>query len=229
MIIFWRLILAHFVADFTFQTNHIANWKRQSKWGMAVHVLTHPVTTAAFVWPYLSMPWVQTRWFVLNGWICVVLLALFHWLEDEWRVWSIQETGSPDSTGFFLWDQVVHITMVLAFAPTIPGARPENWVFVAICGVLLAHFTSVLIYFLENDLWGRSEVLNHRKYYFMGERLLGASLFLLPGAWFLLALGWLGYIFYLHYSRSQERSWVNLVVGNVAAAFLGLITRGLLS
>src|SRR5882724_623622 len=185
MIIFWRLILAHFIADFTFQTNHIANWKRESKWGMAVHVLTHPVTYAVFTWPYLSLPWVQTPWFHLDGWVCVGFLALLHWLEDEWRVWSIQETGSPDSTKFFLWDQVVHITMILAFSPTQADAKIETWVLVALCVVLLSHFTSVLVYFLENDLTGTSHMLNQKKYYYIGERLLGASLFLLPGAWLL--------------------------------------------
>ena len=229
MVIFWRLILAHFIADFTFQTNHIADWKRESKWGMVVHVLTHPATSYALTWPYLSMAWVQTPWFHLDGWVCVGFLALFHWLEDEWRVWSIQQTGSPDSTLFFLWDQMVHITMILAFAPTIPDAKPEIWVFVALCAVLLAHFTSVLIYFLENDLWQTSQVLGGKKYYYMGERFMGAALFLLPGAWFLLALGWLGWIFYVHYRGGKDRTWVNLVVGNCTVVFLGLIIRGLLS
>jgi hypothetical protein len=240
MIIFWRLVLAHFIADFTFQTNHIANWKRESKWGMAVHVLTHPLTSMICVvlptpgshglnFSYLTMNWVETRWFSLNGSVCILLLALFHWLEDEWRVWSIQKTGSPDSTAFFLWDQLVHITLILAFAPTWPGIHADAWVFVVLCAVLLSHFTSVLIFFLENDLWGTSQILNNRKYYFMAERLVGASLFLLPGAWLLLAMGWLGWIVYVHYRQAQDRTWVNLVVGNVSAAFLGLITRGLLS
>jgi hypothetical protein len=229
MTIFWRLVLAHFIADFTFQTNHIANWKRESRWGMAVHVLTHPITSAALVWPYLTMPWIQRGSFHLDGWVCLCILALFHWLEDEWRVWSIQETGSPDSTQFFLWDQIVHLTLILAFSPTFLNAKPEIWVYVALCAVLLAHFTSVLIFFLENDLWGSSHILDGKKYFYMGERFLGAALFLLPGPWLLLALGWLGYIVYLRYHPSQERSWVNLVVGNAAVVFLGLVTRGLLS
>ena len=72
-------------------------------------------------------------------------------------------------------------------------------------------------------------MLDKRKYHYMGERFLGASLFLLPGAWLLLAFGWLGLIVYVHYRRSQERTWANLVVGNGAVIFLGLITRGLLS
>src|SRR5882672_5924364 len=164
MAVFWRLILAHFIADFTFQTNKVASWKRESRTGMLIHILTHPVVAYALTWPYLSMTWVDTRWVHLNGWVCVALLTLLHWLEDEWRVWSIQETGSPDSTKFFLWDQVVHITMILAFAPTQADAKTETWVLVALCAVLLSHFTSVLIYFLENDLSGSSKMLDQKKY-----------------------------------------------------------------
>ena len=229
MMIFWRLALAHFLADFTFQTNLIANWKRVSKWGMWVHVATHPLTSLALAWPYLSWPWVQTRWFHLDGWVCIGFITLFHWLQDEWRVWSIQETGSPDSTKFFLWDQVVHLAVILAFAPTLPNTPVPPWVWVALCATLLAHFTSVLVYFLENDMWGTSRVLEGKKYYYMAERFAGALLFLLPGAWLLLAVGWMGWIVYLHYQDAKERTWVHLVVGHCAAALLGLIARGLLS
>ncbi len=228
MNIFWRLVLAHFIADFTLQTNRIANWKRESKWGMFVHILTHPVVSVILTWPYLSWHWVDTHGLKLTGWVCVALIAFFHWLEDEWRVWSIQETGSPDSTGFFLWDQVVHITMILALSPTIPKAHTEAWVIPVLCGVLLAHFSSVLIYFIENDVWGTSKVLGEGKYRYMAERFLGAALFLLPGAWFLLAFVWIGWLVYLHYRKSQDRTWVHVVVGNAGVVLLGLLTRGLL-
>jgi len=229
MQIFWRLVLAHFIADFTFQTNKVATWKRESRFGMFIHVMTHPVVTYALTWPFLSQYWVQTHWIQINGWVCVALLALFHWLEDEWRVWSIRETGSPDSTGFFLWDQVVHLVMILAFSPTLTGAQADAWVLPALCVVLLTHFVSVLIFFLENDLWQRTDVLGIHKYRYIGERLVGASLFLLPGPLFLLAFGWIGWIAYLYYYKSQERSWVHLVVGNTSVVLLGLFARGLLS
>ena len=229
MAIFWRLILAHFVADFTLQTNKVATWKRETHAGMMVHILTHPLVMYVLTWPYLSQVWVDTRWIQLNGWVCVALITLFHWLEDEWRVWSIQETGSPDSTGFFLWDQVVHLTMILAFSPTMTATDVEPWVLPVLCVILLAHFVSVIVYFIENDLWGHSEVMGNKKYRFIGERLIGASLFLLPGPLFLLAFGWLGWIAYLTYYKSQERTWVHLVVGNTAVVLLGLLARGLLS
>ncbi len=229
MAIFWRLVLAHFIADFTLQTNKVAEWKRHSRWGMFVHVMTHPIVSVALTWPYLSWPWVQTRWFHLDGWVCIVLLALLHWLQDEWRVWSIQETGSPDSTGFFLWDQVVHLALILAFSPIIPTAKPDTWVLPILAVVLLTHFISVLVFFLENDLVGASHVLDERKYRYIAERLFGASLFLLPGIWFLLALAWLGWIGYLAYRKTEERTWVHLVVGNASVVLLGLLVRGLLS
>ncbi len=229
MEIFWRLVLSHFVADFTLQTNKVATWKRQSRFGMLIHILTHPVVSYVICWPYLSQTWVDTSLVQLNGWICVALITIFHWMEDEWRVWSIQETGSPDSTGFFLWDQVVHLVMILALSPTMKEMNASKWILPALCITLLAHFVSVLVYFIENDLWGKSDMMGEKKYRFIGERLVGASLFLLPGPLFLLAFGWLGWIAYLTFYRSQERTWAHLVVGNTAVVLLGLTARGLLS
>lgn len=229
MEIFWRLILAHFVADFTLQTNKVATWKRESRLGMVIHILTHPVVSFALCWPFLSQIWLDAPLLRLNGWVCVALITVFHWMEDEWRVWSIQETGSPDSTGFFLWDQVVHLIMILALSPTMTELNVPRWIFLALCLVLLAHFVSVLVYFIENDLWGKSDMMGEKKYLFIGERLLGASLFLLPGPLFLLAFGWLGWIAYLRFYRSHERTWVHMVVGNTAVVLLGLAARGFLS
>jgi len=229
MVIFWRLVLAHFIADFTLQTNKVASWKRENRLGMAIHVATHPIVTCALLWPFLSREWVQAGWMHLNGWVCVALLTFFHWLEDEWRVWSIQKTGSPDSTGFFLWDQVVHLTLILAFSPTLPGLKRESWVLPVLCVVVLSQFVSVLIYYLENDIGVNSQVLEGKKYWYIAERLIGASLFLLPGPLFLLAFAWIGWVVYLHYRRAQERTWVHVVVGNTAVVLIGLIARGLLS
>src|ERR1700687_1215424 len=147
MQIFWRLVLAHFIADFTLQTNKVASWKRTSRTGMLVHILTHPVVSYALTWPFLSQSWVDTHWIQLNGWMCVALITLFHWMEDEWRVLSIQETGRPRRPGFFLWEQVVHITMILALSPTLTETKVDAWVLPVLCITLLAHFVSVLVYF----------------------------------------------------------------------------------
>ncbi|HVO33479.1 MAG TPA: DUF3307 domain-containing protein [Elusimicrobiota bacterium] len=228
MAIFWRLVLAHFIADFTLQTNHIASWKRESRLGMIVHVVTHPVVSMALTWRYLTWPWIQTRWFHCDGWACILIICFFHWLEDEWRVWSIVRTGSPDSTGFFLWDQVVHLAIILAMAPTLPSAPVEPWVIPVLCAVVLAHAVSVLIYFLENDLWGESQVLGGQKYRYILERFFGAGLFLLPGSWFLFAFAWLGWLVYQRYRKTTDRTWLHVAIGTISVMLLGLVVRGLI-
>ena len=99
---------------------------------------------------------------------------------------------------------------------------------ILLCAVLLTHFTSVLIFFVENDLWGNSEQLGTSKYVFIGERVLGASLFLLPGIWFLLSFIWVGWVLRQHYKPLEPRTWANEVISNSSVVLLGLIARGIL-
>jgi len=240
MLIFCKLILGHFIADFALQTNKVANWKRESQWGMSVHVLCHPLVYLFLVsfeiWPrigfsshYLTMPWVQGPGFALNGWVCIALISLLHWVEDEWRVWSIRK-GTPDSTAFLLWDQAVHLAVILAFAPMIAGTRAESWVLVATGVIILAHFTSVLIFFVENDLGMNSTVLSQGKYGYMVERLIAAGLFLLPGVWFVISIAYLSWLAYQHFHTEEpDRTWVHLLIGNLSVVLVGLCLRGILN
>ncbi len=173
MLIFWRLVLAHFIADFTLQTNKVAQWKRVSRWGMVVHVLCHPLMYLLFCWNYLPWPWVRWHGLALNGWTCIVLIVLLHWLEDEARVWCIPSTwnarqprpscfGIRPSTWAFL----------LAFAPLLNGTHIEPWVLIAISAVLLAHFTSVFDFLRRKRRLRRLHRSGrHHKYAFMIERL----------------------------------------------------------
>lgn len=230
MLIFWRLLLGHFIADFTLQTNKVAQWKRISRWGMIVHVLCHPVMYTVLTWPYLSWTWVRLHGFALNGWACVALISMLHWIEDELRVWCIRR-GTRDSTAFLLWDQAVHFGVLFALAPSLVGRPAEPWVLAAIGAVLLAHFTSVLIFFVENDRGGSSTVLAQGKYYFMLERLFIAGLFLLPMPWcFSAALCLVGLI--VRQSRQdaddRDRTSTHLAIATAAIVAVGLSLRRIL-
>lgn len=224
--IFWRLVLGHFIADFTLQTNKVAQWKRISRWGMVLHVVCHPIMYILFSWNYLLTVWVHFHGVALNGWTCVVLIALLHWAEDEWRVRCIRR-GTQDSTAFLLWDQAVHLAVLMAFAPTLYGTHPETWVLTAIFVVLLAHFTSVLIFFVENDLGHASTVLAQGKYGWMAERLVLAAFFLIPGYWFLMAIGWMGWLLFQRYRQRSERTWAHLTMATVAVLVVGIALRRL--
>jgi len=227
MLIFWRLVLAHFIADFTLQTNKVAQWKRVSRWGMVVHVLCHPLMYLVFCWNYLPWPWVRWHGLALNGWTCIVLIMLLHWLEDEARVWCIHH-GTPDNTAFLLWDQAVHLGFLLAFAPLLNGTHAEPWVIIAISVVLLAHFTSVLIFFLENDVYGASTVLADHKYAYMIERLILAALLLLPAPWFAASFLWMAGLLVQRIRSRLSRTWVHLAITLTVVLIAGFGLRYLL-
>src|SRR5437764_150955 len=108
MEIFFRLLFGHLLADFTFQTNFLADWKRREFAGLLVHVAIHPLCYIALTWPYLGETWRIYGPISLNGWGCVVLASLVHFLEDWFRV-TVIARGWNDNTFFYFWDQAVHI------------------------------------------------------------------------------------------------------------------------
>jgi hypothetical protein len=74
MDIFCRLLFGHLLADFTFQTNYLAEWKRQRFGGLLVHVAIHPVCYTVLTWPFLNSVWVTYGKFSLNDWLGAILI-----------------------------------------------------------------------------------------------------------------------------------------------------------
>lgn len=230
MVIFWRLLFGHFLADFTLQTNWVNQMKRTSVWGMVLHAATHPLVYAALAWPYLDQLWVNTRLVRMSGSTCVLLLFLIHFLEDEWRVFTIQRFQTPDNTLYFAWDQVVHYASIFLLFPlgldAGVGIMPEKWPVLGILFVLATHFTTVLVYFLEKDLWGHEFPGDTEKYLGIAERLVVCLSFLLPGLWWLPVTGvWAGYRVGLRRRRVQDFTWLNFALSGLMAVACGLGAR----
>jgi len=229
MMIFWRLVLAHFIADFTLQTNKVAEWKRVSRMGMLVHVIAHPLVSMALTWNYLDQVWVTFGSFSFDGWTCLGLIALTHWIEDEFRVWAIRKEIVPDGTAFLAWDQAVHLVTLYFLSPRSWGGEGEVFVLVALCVVLLTHVTTVLIFFLEVDAGIQSQLLSAPKYRLMAERLMGGVLMALPGWFFLFGWAWIGGQLYRQIQKPLARSWIHSAFSWAAIIVLGLIARSLLA
>ncbi|MFH1368673.1 MAG: DUF3307 domain-containing protein [Elusimicrobiota bacterium] len=227
--IFWRLILAHLLIDFTFQTNFIAEWKRRNVWGALLHSMMFLVVGTILCWGYLTDIWVMAgnNMVIIQGWMALVLLTIFHFMEDEWRVWTIQKLNSPDTMFFFIWDQVIHIVFIFVLFPQSFGIHPEPWVLLAILFVLTTHFTTIFIYYLEKDVFGQTNVLVHDKYFSMIERLITALALLLPGWWALSFLFvWIARaVISSFWRRPQGFTWTNIIVGNSMAALFGFLAR----
>ena len=104
--------------------------------------------------------------------------------------------------------------------------RPEPWVFAAILFVVVTHFTTVSIYFVEKDFLGRDFPEDAEKYIGMAERLAVAAAFLLPGRWWMaLVLAWLLYLVVGKIRKTNASSWANLAIGNLTAVLCGFLIR----
>ena len=234
MEIFWRLLFGHMLADFTFQTNFINRWKRASFRGLLVHCLMHPFFYVILCWPYLGEYWVETPLFRLSGWACLLIVFLTHLLEDWWRVFTIVKYNMPDNTIFFLWDQIIHYSVIFAVAPMAmasaasSGFFPEKWPVLGCLFVVITHGCTVIVYFLEKDLHGAQFPGFDEKYLAMTERLVLALCFLFPsvlGAGVLVA-AWLAVMFFLRRRRLFDLSAFSFYMGAGISALAGLAARG---
>jgi hypothetical protein len=228
MNILWSLLFSHFLADFTFQTNFIARWKKENIWGVWAHVLIFLVTTFIITFTSLNDIWFKLGGMYFQGWFVVVFLCLFHLLEDQWRVWSIQEKKFPDNTLFFLFDQFVHIGFIVLVIPSIDRQPliPVIWMQLGILFVLNTHFATILIYYLSKDLDHNAVLVVQRKYMPIIERLALAGCFFLPHVgWLVCIIAWLSFRGWIIITRQQRRSWIDMLVSYSVAIATGLAGR----
>jgi len=228
MQILWRLVLAHLLADFTFQTDYIAKWKRLNVYGGITHSLIFFVCGAALcsgslgeTWPFLGSS-IQ-----LNGWLALMLLSFFHFLEDEWRVWAIKRFNSADSFLFFVVDQVIHLLLIFIFFPPLAAAPREKIIFLAILFVMTTHFSSIFVYFAEKAVRGSAVLEPRERYYAMAERLAIGLALLLPGFWAAsFVAAWLPRLLINKKEHPEFNvSFVNIAVSNLLAVLFGVIAR----
>lgn len=230
MEIFWRLLLSHLLADFTLQLDIVNRLKRDSSWGMLVHCLTHLATALLLLWPNLGETWFWLLGVGVNGWWALVVMFVFHYLVDEARIYAMRNLGWRDGTLSFLADQALHVYVLFMISPiVIPGKDmllPEKWVGIACMLVLVAHFTTVLIYFLEKDLFGKGFPRFDEKYFLIFERVVLWAFFFVGGYWWIpFAAAWVFQIFYIRRKRIIDLSLANVLLSVCLTAGLGLWTR----
>lgn len=223
-------MFGHLLADFTFQTNFINYWKRTSIWGMLVHCLMHPFFYVMLTWPYLNDYWIDYQSVKLTGWACVLLIFVLHFVEDQWRVFSIFKYKAPDNTAYFFLDQIIHYAVILGvcigFINRDPGFFPEKWPVLGCLFVSVTHFCTVLIYFFEKDLHGQQFPGFEEKYLGMAERLVLSLTFLIPkNGWVLAAPAWFGLMYLVRARRLLDMSWMSWWLGGTVAAACGLVSR----
>jgi hypothetical protein len=225
MEIFFRLIFGHFLADFTFQTNYIARWKRNSFAGLLVHVAIHPTCYILLTWKFLPMTWVSIGGMDLTGWAVVPILTILHFLEDWFRVRMVNK-GWPDNTLFYLWDQVCHIILLWVFCPKLSQPLVSLWPILGTLLVIVTHFATVTVWFIEKDIYGRQYPDTEEKYILILQRLAVWMAFFMPDPWWIFVLLFLVGTFGHHvWTRKIDFSWTSVIMGNALAIICGSISR----
>jgi hypothetical protein len=113
MVLFWRLLLAHLIADFPLQTDAVFAIKKGRAWGLLLHSTLFGLTAILLAGPFLRI------WAV---WGSLVLLWLFHSAIDKAKL-ALVGSGRKDHLVYFLLDQVLHIgtvALVCLFLNRIP-------------------------------------------------------------------------------------------------------------
>lgn len=228
MAVFWGLIFSHFLADFTFQTNYIAQWKARNIWGRWVHVLIFLLITYILTFPSLGMTWITLRSIPIAGWLCVMLITLLHLAEDQLRIWLVQNKKLPDNTLFLVWDQFVHIMLIFLLAPrdSAPYIFSNVWFQVGTLFVIDTHGVAILIYYLEKDVFGHAWTLIKGKYFAITERIILFLCFFLPGwGWVIAVACWIAYFIYRKIRQMNDRTWIDLILSYSITILTGFIAR----
>jgi len=92
-----RLLMAHFLADFSFQSKDWLEEKHGNKWrnkGMFYHILVLTLLTFLFQWD-------------LSRWYVAAIIVLTHQGIDLWK------SHRPNTLIFLLWDQAFHLLVIL--------------------------------------------------------------------------------------------------------------------
>ena len=230
MIIFWRMFLAHLLADFTLQFDVVNRMKRKNVWGMLLHCFTHVFVSVVLTWPYLTQTWVHIGPVPVNGWGAIALTLVFHFVIDQLRVYSMKQMRFKDGTVSFLVDQLLHIYVLFMICPIAMEDRgfflAEKWIGIASMFVLVSHVSTVLIYFLEKEFFGKAFPGFDEKYFLIFERLVLWSFFFVDGYWWVpFAAAWVVQILYVRQKRIIDLSKLNVALSIALTCGLGLWTR----
>ena len=230
MEIFWRLFLAHLIADFTLQTDTVNRLKRKGLPGMCLHVGTHVFISVVLIYNFLFQNWYKIFGIELNGWFILFVMSVIHFFIDELRIYLINKVGLPDNTWNFLADQFAHFYFIFVLSPINSFKSEifieEKWVIIVSCLVIISHVATIFIYFVEQDLNKIKFPSFDQKYFMIVERIIMWAFFLTPGYWWIpFFILWVFQLIYIKARRIIDVSNTNIYISIIFSIIFGLISR----
>ena len=239
MFLFYRLLLAHLLADFPLQFTQLFRLKVSNRWGTAFHGGIFTLLALILAYPYLT----------LNSiWVFILLLGISHIFIDETKL-SLTRKFKIDNLWLFLLDQGLHIGLIGLLAVTSLGRLVLNWplynfpsfltqayndpqskVIIYIIAYLIATFGGTfLIYYLKKTFFirqlGEVVISQPERYFGILERFLIVNLVIFPGHFFFLIPVVLITRSIACARQKQLGTWIDFLTSIVLAIIIGLILR----
>lgn len=210
-----KLILAHLLGDFLFQTKQVIILKNSVRFGAWAHHLIVFACNCLLFFNRLNEPYI---------WLGIGLISVLHVMIDELKLRIIRQNPQRDTLGLFLLDQLTHLVIILAVAwwwkqsGLLIPSNPEvinigAWI---ILGILNTYFLSLLLYYIEKAKHPRIYQREYRK--MLARLLIGVSVFmgLLPLTLMVLVV----YFLWLYRIKVRRNILVQSLAGNLLSLFL---------
>lgn len=230
MFIFWRLLLAHFIADFPIQTDKIYLLKTKYPWGSFFHSGIFIIVSILLLWPLWGQP---------DFWFFLLFLFLSHGFQD-WLKIIYNRQASHDTVWLFLFDQILHIVFIstVLLLPLSIINYSSGWsgwfywygqdkmIIYLVFLISIGFGGAILVPYVEKMVKHLPQVEIPPKYKYQGvlERMLIVVLISIPGYWYIFTPG----VFLVRYFSRENYSTVSVVVSVLGAVAGGILLRSIL-
>lgn len=239
MFLFYRLLLAHFIADFPLQFAKVYKMKVEPK-GALLHGAIFVSIAVLLCFPFLNRALM---------WDFLILFGIIHSIQD-WVKVELCSKYKINNMGIFLLDQILHVgvltTILLTpFANEIPMGsstlmeiyKNDALILYATGYVISAFGGIIIIVYLKRFFLGEETKINEillptEKYYGTTERILITTLVILKGNYFILvpALPLIRYlILWFQRLKGKEIRWkegtIEILLSTLLATCIGVLLR----
>lgn len=235
MIVFWHLLLAHLLADFTLHTDYIYQKKLSNPFkGLTVHGLVYLVCLLVCCLPYLEMNWFTVAGISFNGVESIVLLTLIHILSDYIDTSDNHDVIGINALMFVCW-QIIEIAVLFIVAPfmTETETHLSFWIlkFIIILNGLIisAHLLMVLIHLFIKDFVHKNYPSFDERYVSMIYRAgLYMSLILPSNIAYIIALIWVFCLYAIFKIKEVNFMSAKNIAGTILTLLIAIGVRWLI-
>ena len=230
MIVFWRLFLAFFLTDFVVFNRMAEKLRARSRaLGMLLHGGVFLLLCLGLCYGYLSMQWPFLDLVHLPGWVCIILLTLFHVFSDEFF-----QFGGKSRHGYLMTFFVKNLANLLFIFLCVPfkvlyetgNFFAEPWVIFCVGLVSCTRMLGWFSFAIEQDRYGRDYPTFDERWLLSMMRMIFFLIMLLPGwRWAVLLTVWFMACLYARRIRLMDISHAAFYIGIIGSVVIGFLVR----